>query len=436
MSEFQQQALSLALAQTAAPALSAVRERGAARLRTARWPDRRTERWKYTPLAALERTDFSAADSTARAANDAPMIDLDAYRLVFINGQFQADVSSELPSQLTHFSTADAEQTQLIAQHLGRLAASDEHVFAAVNEATLCDGVLLHLADDVALDKPVYVVHLADETTPSIASARLLVLLGKHARATIIEHFATVNAEQRGFLSAQTEIILNEGAHCEHYRLHLEDEQVSRVGGVYVELLHNSQFNGFTLSKGAALLRTDYGIFHRGEGAHAELQGLYLPRNKQLVDYHTNVQHCVPHCTTNEIFRGIIGDSAKAVFNGRIHIHPDAQKTLAQLSNKNLLTSNKAEIDTKPELEIYADDVRCAHGATVAQIDEQALYYLQSRGINRQQAQVMLSFGFVNELIANLSNRDVANYLLPELTAQFGLEALVFDEDEAALDSL
>src|SRR5690606_1969516 len=157
-----------------------------------------------------------------------------------------------------------------------------------------------------------------------------------------------------------------------------------------------------TLAQGSRLKRIDYQVNHCGEGAELDLQGVYLPRNSQLVDYHTNVRHMVPRCTSREIFRGIIADSARAVFNGRIYIHPHAQKTLAELSNKNLLTSNKAEVDTKPELEIYADDVKCAHGATVSQLNANALYYLQSRGVSRQDAEVMLSFGFINEVLQDI----------------------------------
>ena len=177
---------------------------------------------------------------------------------------------------------------------------------------------------------------------------------------------------------------------------------------------------GFTLAQGSRLKRIDYQVNHCGEGAELDLQGAYLPRNNQLVDYHTNVRHMVPRCTTREIFRGIVGDSARAVFNGRIYIHPDAQKTLAELSNKNLLTSNKAEIDTKPELEIYADDVKCAHGATVSQLNATAMYYLQSRGVSRQEAEVMLSFGFINELLEQIAEPGVQDYLRPHLARLFG----------------
>jgi len=184
-------------------------------------------------------------------------------------------------------------------------------------------------------------------------------------------------------------------------------------------LHEDSTLNSFQLALGSQLKRIDVVVHHRGKGAHCELNGVYLPCKKQHVDFHTTIEHAVPHCTTNEVFRGIISDSAKAVFNGRIHIHKDAQKTLAQLSNKNLLTSNKAEVDTKPELEIYADDVQCAHGATVAQLDSTAMHYLMTRGVSAEEARVMLSFGFINELINGVDHSAIADYVRPNLTQFF-----------------
>ncbi|HCP04706.1 MAG TPA: Fe-S cluster assembly protein SufD, partial [Pseudomonas sp.] len=223
-----------------------------------------------------------------------------------------------------------------------------------------------------------------------------------------------------GFVNSLTEVVVGNNAQVQHYRINLEQEDLLHVGGVHVNLQRDARFHGFTLAQGSRLKRIDYQVNMLGEGAHLELNGVYLPRNRQVIDYHTNVEHCVPHCTSNEVFRGIIGDSAKAVFNGRIHIHPQAQKTLAELSNKNLLTSRTAEINTKPELEIYADDVRCAHGATISQLDETSLYYLQSRGVTKADAITMLSFGFINELLNQVPEQAVQDYLRPRLVSLFG----------------
>lgn len=436
MNDFQQQTLSHAQALLdkgahAAPVwLTELREQGARRFARTGWPTRRTENWKYTPLASLGKKSFSLAQSAP--ALDAPaQLELDAYRIVFNDGVLDRAASSQLPPEVTLFGEANAEQAAIIESHLGRLADSEQHLFAAMSEALLAEGVLLHVPANTALNKPLYIVNQVADGSECLANTRLLVVLETGAEAEVIEHYLTASDSSAGFVNAQTEVVIGDNARFKHYRLNLEGESIHHVGGVFAELQRDANFDGFAIAKGAELMRIDYGLLHRGPGAHVELNGVYLPRNKQLVDYHTNVQHCVPHCTTNEVFRGIIGDRAKAVFNGRIHIHKDAQKTLAELSNKNLLTSNKAEVDTKPELEIYADDVRCAHGATVSQINDAALYYLQTRGVSKAQARVMLSFGFVNELIQQVANPAVLDYLVPELARQFGRDTdlLLLDGD-------
>jgi len=190
-------------------------------------------------------------------------------------------------------------------------------------------------------------------------------------------------------------------------------------GGVYVDLNRDSQFESYQVLLGGQVKRLDVLVNHNVGGSHCEMKGVYLPKNDQHVDIHSYIEHKAAHCTTNEVYRGIMADQSKAVFNGRIHILPDAQKTLAELSNKNLLLSDKAQINTKPELEIYADDVRCAHGATVAQLNETAKFYLRSRGISAQEADIMLSFGFINELLESIPLEPLRNKMRPLMAEQF-----------------
>lgn len=422
MSDFQQQALQLAGQQDSPDWLSEVRNSGARQWLKAPWPNRKTEHWKYTPLAPLQKTEFAQWASTSSQWHEQiEWLELDATRLVFVNGVFDAEASDELPAEVVRFGDASAAQQAVIGQHLGRIVDSEHHLFAALSNAWASeDGVLVHIPKDARLAKPLYVVHVSTPSSaPATANQRLLVVLETGAQASVIEHFASTDAEQNGFVNSLTEIEVGKNAFLHHYRINLEEENLLHVGGIHANLQRSSQLRGFTVAQGSKLKRIDYQINHCGEGAHLDLQGVYVPRNKQLIDYHTNVQHKVPHCTSNEVFRGIISDSAHAVFNGRIHIHPDAQKTLAELSNKNLLTSSKAEVDTKPELEIYADDVKCAHGATVSQLNKTALYYMQARGISREEAQVMLSFGFINELLQDVAEPAVRNYLGPRLARLF-----------------
>jgi Fe-S cluster assembly protein SufD len=425
MSDFQQQTLRLASQQQSPEWLATLRQQAAETWLQTPWPTRKTEHWKYTPLLPLQKDGFQQWAQTSDGwKNEIDFIELDATRLVYINGVFDVAASSVLPAGITRFSDADEQARLIIQQYLGKIVEGERHVFATLSNALVDDGVLVHVPRNTVLEKPVYLIHIStQEAKPAIAQQRLLVVLEEGASAEIIEHFVSTAASQNGFVNGLTEMVVGENASLQHYRLNLEEENLLHVGGVHVNLLRNARMRGFTLAQGSRLKRIDYQISHRGPGADLNLQGIYLPRNNQLVDYHTNVQHCAPHCTTSEVFRGIIGDSARAVFNGRIHIYPDAQKTLAELSNKNLLTSNKAEIDTKPELEIYADDVKCAHGATVSQLNTAALFYLQSRGVSRKEAEVMMSFGFINELLQEIAEPAVQDYLLPRLAGLFGRDS-------------
>ncbi|MCH8550548.1 MAG: Fe-S cluster assembly protein SufD [Natronospirillum sp.] len=440
MSEFQQQALELARQQQAPDWLAPLRTSGADQWAQAAWPTRRTEQWKYTPLIPLQKTWFNRwGEPDLAQAGSIDWIDPEASRLVFVNGRFAADLSSnDLPAEVVRFAEAGPEQRALIEQHLGQVVDSERHLFAALSNAWTDDGVLLHVPAGQQLSGPLYVVHVSTpEAEPTPAGQRLLIVLDSGAQASVVEHFASTADSQSGFVNSLTEVVVGDNARFRHCRVHLEQEDLIHVGGVHVNLGRASHMNGFTLAQGSRLKRIDYQINHRGEGAELVLNGIYLPRNRQLVDYHTNVEHCVPHCTTSETFRGIIGDSSRAVFNGRIHIHPDAQKTLAELSNKNLLTSDRAEVDTKPELEIYADDVRCAHGATVSQLDPTALYYLQSRGISRLEAEVMLSFGFINELLREAPEPALQAWLRRHLNVLLGRpEQLTRHLDTGIEDSL
>ena len=423
MTDFQQQALQLTAQQSSPDWLAELRARGIDRWTTASWPTRKTEAWKYTPLLPLQNDNparWASVDDCAWQEAIDP-IAVDATRLVFINGHFRAEHSSQMPAGVVCFSAADAQQQQLIVEHLGTVLDSTRHLFGALSDAVAGEGILVHVPRGQKLEKPVYILNVSTpEAQPAMSSQRVLVVLEDNAEAELIEHYVSGSEQQNLFVNSQTEVIVGNNAQIQHYRINLEQEDLLHVGGVHVDLYRNARFLGFTLAQGSRLKRIDYHVNHRGEGAHLGLNGVYLPRNKQLIDYHTNVEHRVPHCTTDEIFRGIIGDSAKAVFNGRIHIHQDAQKTLAEMSNRNLLTSPNAEIYTKPELEIYADDVRCGHGATIAQLDEASVFYLQSRGVSRAEAIRMLSFGFINELLNEVPEQAIQDYLRPRLTRLFG----------------
>lgn len=429
MSEFQNQALRLAAQQVSLPWLQSLRAQAANDWLAQPWPTRKTEHWKYTPLQILQKAHPQAWGKSAGVDVAAlPLIPMDATRLVFVNGVFDAESSSSLPESVVRFTQANAEQQAVIQQHLGKVVEGERHLFATLNNAWINDGIFIHAKRNQVFDKPLYLVNISSpEQQVASSNQRVLVVLEDNAQLELVEHYLSTDDAQNGFVNAVTEIVVGNNASLQHYRLNLEEENAQHIGAVHANLLASARLRGFTLALGSRLKRIDYQINHRGQGAELDLQGLYLPRNQQMVDYHTNVCHWVPRCTSNEVFRGIVSDSAQAIFNGRIYIHEQAQKTLAELSNKNLLTSNKAEVNTKPELEIYADDVKCAHGATVSQLNNNARYYLQSRGLSRAEADVMLSFGFVNELLEQIAKPEVHDYLLPKLAQLFGRDQSLLD---------
>jgi len=417
---------------TRTPWLSGFRLDAMKQFQTQSWPTRKTESWKYTSLVALSDENYHGtlseqepASLGALSTESLSIKSLDGSLLVFVDGVY-SDSLSKLSSGSAglicqKFSEAD-EATQIqIKKVLGQVANSEEHLFANHNDVMLQDGIFLKVEKNTKVDEVLQIVHCSTrQSAPCLTAARLAIVIEEGSELTVVEHFCSTNETQNGFVNSITECVVGENAQLNYYRIHLEDESALHVGGMHVNLLANSRFNGFLMGFGSLLKRIDVVVNHLGPGANCKLDGIYLPKNKQRIDYHTDIQHRAAHCTTSEVFRGIVGDEAKATFNGRIYIHPDAQQTLAELSNKNLLLSNKAEVNSKPELVIYADDVKCAHGATVSQLDGEAIAYMLSRGIDRAQAELMISFGFINELIDSIELVPVRDSLKRVIDAWFG----------------
>jgi len=389
-------------------------------------PTRKTEAWKYTSLQPLTG-DFAVAEpsvaSKAELGFEHP--DLGGSKLVFVDGYLRADLSdTALPEgvELIRFADANAEQAKQISQQLGSVADPSGHLFSKFSDAALQDGMFLNVAANTEVAEPIHMVWLTSTREVAFTvNQRLLVVMGVNSRASLVEQFDSVGSGT-AFTNGITELVLETGAHLLHHRLHLEDGGAMHIGGVHVRLGRDSHLESFHLALGSDLKRIDVVVNHAGPGAHSTVNGIYLLRGSEHVDYHTCIEHAVPNCTSDEIFRGVIGDRATAVFNGRIHIHADAQKTNAQLSNRNLLTSTNATINTKPELEIYANDVQCAHGATVAQLDPFMLHYLKTRGIDAEEAQTLLSYGFINEVVNTIRIDALRNFLRPLLAGRFATD--------------
>jgi Fe-S cluster assembly protein SufD len=320
-----------------------------------------------------------------------------------------------LPEGLSVTRLADADcATQTWAAKRFACIKPERHLFGLVNDVLFSDGVIIDVAAGSNIEQPIRIVQQL--SVGAEAHTRVLVRLGEDAKAAVIEQ---CDGSSESFNTLVAEYQISARAELEHYRFAFQVDKAMSVGGCHFDLAERAQLNSTLVGFGSTLSRVDVDIHHGGEHTFAKFNAIYLLDETELFDLHATVEHASPNGRTVENIRCIIADHAKAVFNGRIHIHRDAQKVLAELNNRNLLLSDYAEINTKPELEIYADDVKCAHGATIAAMDEQALYYLQSRGVDRNTAQVMLSFGFINELVDQMPNQILAEWLRPQLRQRF-----------------
>ena len=391
--------------------LAPKRRASLALLRDAKWPTRKTEAWKYTSLLPLADATFPAASNDA-VDSIAAVANLNAIELHFINGKLQG-IPGKLPEGLSITSLADNKIPEWAFDTFADIK-PERHLFGLVNDTLAQDGLLIDVADNADIKQPLRIVQQITESCE--AHTRIVVRIGKAAKLTVAEQFSgNVESFNTGF----AEYDIADNATLEHYRFALQQDKAMAVGGCHFRLHNHAALNSTVIGFGSKLSRLDVDVEHAGEHANAKLDAVYLLDGNELFDLHSTIEHAKPNGTTEENVRGIVAGSAHAVFNGRIHIHRYAQKTLAELNNANLLLSSKAEVDTKPELEIYADDVRCAHGATVAEVDKKALYYLQSRGIGLNEARVMLSFGFINELVDAMPNEALADWLRPQLRERF-----------------
>lgn len=395
--------------------LSPLRAQALEALSNTKWPNRRVESWKYTSLAPLEQLKLNPSAAPGKAIIE-DVEGLNSLDLVFVNGKLQTDIgllalpkgvhiSSLLEASIKEQSTAKALFAKIKPQH---------HLFGLVNDALAEDGLIIDIDASSQIEQPIRIINLSSDEQES--HHRVLVRLGNNASATVIEHG---HGKQASLSTGFSEYEIGEQACLEHYQLAMHTHQAIHIGGCHFSLQQKAQLNSTLIGYGSQLSRMDIDIIHNGEHAKAKFNAIYLLGESEHFDLHSTIEHVMPNGTTQENARGIVGDKAKAVFNGRIHIHRDAQKTLAELHNRNLLLSRRGQINTKPELEIYADDVLCAHGATVAEINEETLYYLRSRGIPRSQALVMLNFGFIQELVNQMPNQQLARWLTPKLKSRF-----------------
>ncbi|MEC9388101.1 MAG: Fe-S cluster assembly protein SufD [Pseudomonadota bacterium] len=365
-------------------------------------PTRKTENWKYSSKY-LKLADDMAISLPAEGKTGNSLA-VPGYKVVFINGVMIPE-ASEYPDldgiEILSFNDLANGEAEALSAKLGSTLNHDQAQFARLNGARFEDGLFIRLKPGAVLDQPLFIIHETSADASGSAYPRIYVEAGANSQLTLVEEY-TSSGEASALVSTVTEFSLADGANVTSIRLNMEGENVQHIGATGVLQQRSSRFESHCVGFGGPLRRHDLQVRLEGEGAETKLNGVVVTQGKQHYDNHTSIDHVAAHCNSEETYRNIAADQSHAVFNGRIHIHQDAQKSNADMNNKNLLLSNGAEIDTKPELEIYADDVKCAHGATIGQLDETSVFYLVSRGIGRRQANVLLTMAFINELVQQI----------------------------------
>ena len=381
-------------------------------------PTSRDEPWKYTSLRRLESRavvlpePLTAVDPGLESRLlQAP----DWQRVVFINGSHSPLLCSQpvltAGVQLRSLATILREHPQEAARLLGDFEPGVSGRFELLNRAFVEDGLVIDVDAGTELAEPLYLVFESSGAgRPTMVSPRVIVRAGANARFTLIEHHSAPDRAEH-FVNAVTSLSLADGAQVEHYRLRQESNQIIHLGSVVAELARAARLVSHTLSLGGTLARLDLAVRLKGSGASADLKGVFLAEGSQHVDTYSCIEHLVPGTASNEDYRGLADGKGRGVFNGKVIVHPQAQKTDARQSSRNLLLSSTAEIDTRPELEIYADDVKCSHGATTGQLDAAALFYLRSRGIAEQDARGLLALAFVEAVLTGMRAQPVRDHI-------------------------
>jgi len=371
------------------------------------FPSVRNEEWKYTNLAALAKENFVPATRSEE------LLDVSGFaypetasaHLVVVDGFLREDLSVKTGLEgvvaTDLFSAAsDARYNKLVRKYLARDAGYDSNGLTALNTALLQSGVFLLIPKNVKLETPLQITYVADAEN-SASFPRALIVVEENSSATVIENFVSNNGG-RYFTNSIAEVIVKDGAQLHHYRLQRESKQAFHTATTTAELGRSSRYDTTSINLGGQLSRHDVSVVMDLQGAETSVDGLYMVGSDQHTDTHSVIDHRQPHCTSHQLYKGILDGNGRAVFNGIVFVREGAQKTDAMQTNKNLLLSDKARVDTKPQLEIFADDVKCAHGAAVGQIDPDELFYLETRGINPELGRNLLTYGFAEEVIARI----------------------------------
>lgn len=381
------------------------------------FPTTKNEEWKYTNVLPILNYKFKPADNIPLKKEYIKKFlikDCDVHLAVLVNGKFREELSDigTLPEGviIEGLSESIKNRQDLVSQYLGKYARI-ENGFVALNTAFTLDGTFIYVPDNVVIEKQIHLLHLTGGSEENIlAQPRNLFIAGNNSNVRLIESYNSISGLV-DFTNVVTEIIVGENSHFEIYKIQNEDKQNFHINKTQVEQKKGSIFTTYTASFGGALTRNDLNTVLDDENCTANLYGLYIVDGTQHVDNHTMIDHAKPHCQSNELYKGVLDGKSRGVFNGKVFVRKDAQKTNAYQSNKAMLLSNEALIDTKPQLEIFADDVKCSHGAAIGQLDDESVFYLRTRGISEEKARAVLIRAFANDVFELIDNEQLHNHL-------------------------
>ena len=387
------------------------------------FPTRRDEDWKYTSVAPLLKQDYREALVPAKIDPEwAALPGITALQMVFSNGKL-IERPQQLPEGLEVYTLSEALDREDLQEAVSAQLYSGKaaNAFIPLNNAFNRDGLVIRLAADAVITTPLHLAYLTSPgPDPLFMHPNVLVLAGVNSQFTLIESYRLATAVASPYFNnSVNRMVLKAGAQVQHYKLQLEGENGFQINQTSAVLGRDSVYSHFTLDLGGSLVRNNVNIHLGGENGNANLYGIYLANEKQHIDNQTFIDHAVPNCLSNELYKGIITDQARGVFNGKVLVRQDAQKTNAYQQNSNLVLSKTAAMDTKPQLEIFADDVKCSHGATIGQLDEDHVFYLRTRGLNETQARAMLQHAFLGEVGGFIGQEGIREYVNNLLSDKF-----------------
>jgi len=386
------------------------------------FPNTKIENWKYTDLSKLLNSPFQEAiyDSEQEVKNTFSI--KNANTIVILNGQFQKNKSNIIDKAITikKLDEAFKEDSEAINSTFNKITQTNKESLIELNTALSKDGIYINIPKNSIIEHPIYIQYINRSSTPSIIQNRSLVIANEHSQATIIEQY--IGESKADILSNSVlECLIHKHAHIKHYKIQTEGKSNNHITYTLIKQHGNSVYTNTTCTLGGNITRNNINVELDGEHIETNLNGLYLTKDKQHVDNTTIVEHLKSNCQSNELYKGIMTDESTGVFTGKVIVHPDAQKTNAFQSNKNILLSDNATINTKPQLEIFADDVKCSHGATIGQLDEEAIFYLNARGIPTKQAEALLTFAFANDILKEIEIESIQNYLETSIKTQLNI---------------